>query len=173
MKAALAARQDKSMVIAARCSALRAGDIPEAIRRVKAVEKIGVDAVHLELGLARDVQGYHGGQASEEWTALGRKGIEAVHAETTLPLVTGQEVDRYDIDYLSRNGIRIGQAGNLTLRIGIKAMYEALEGWKEGKLTKEQAPKVASSELFGHSVRVIEYDEMFKQFMTEAGVGPV
>ena len=83
-----------------------------------------------------------------------------------MPLLTGQEVDRYDLDFLSANGVRIGQAGNLTLRVGIKAMYDCLVAWKEGKLTKDQAPYVASSELFGWSVRVQEYDELFTQFMS-------
>ena len=169
MKAALDARQDKNLVIAGRISALRAGDIPEAIHRIKALEKLGVDAVHLELGLARDVSGYFGGPESAEWTALGRKGMEACHASTRLPFLTGQEVDRYDLEYLGKVGVRIGQAGNTTLRVGIKAMQESLIGWKEGKLTKDQRANVASSQLFGWAVRQDEYNEYYKKYMTPQG----
>jgi len=47
LKAALAARQDPSLVILASTRALSAVGIPEAIRRVRAYEKAGVDGIHL------------------------------------------------------------------------------------------------------------------------------
>jgi len=45
MKAALSGRQDSSLVVAGRTSAIRFGGLDEAIKRVKAYEKAGVDAV--------------------------------------------------------------------------------------------------------------------------------
>ena len=166
LKAALAARQDPSLVIAGRNSGLIAGDIPEAIRRVKAYEKAGVDAVHLEIGLTRDVQGYQGGKADPEITARGIEGIEAVHAETKLPLLTGQETDRLDTQFLADNGIRIGRTGNVTFRAAVKAMYDTLKALREGKSTADLAPTLISPELLAQTTRQSQYNEWFKKFMT-------
>ena len=166
LKAALAARQDPSMVIAARNSGLIAGDVPEAIRRVKAYEKVGADAIHLEVGLTRDVRGYQGGQADPEITATGARAIEAIHAETRLPLLTGQEVDRFDDQFLADNGIRIGKAGNLAFRASVKAMYDSLKALKEGRSTSELAPTLVLPEVLAQAVRQEEYAERFKNYMT-------
>ena len=70
MKAALSARQDPTLCIAGRSSALRFGGIEEAIKRTKAYEQAGVDAMFLA-----------GAQTKDE--------VQAVRAETTLPLILG------------------------------------------------------------------------------------
>ena len=51
MKAALSARQDKNLVIAGRTSALAIADVDEAVKRAKAYEAAGVDAVFLAGGV--------------------------------------------------------------------------------------------------------------------------
>src|SRR5580704_14852838 len=51
MKAALAGRQDKRLVIAGRTSALASSGIDEAITRAKAYEAAGVDAIFLAGGV--------------------------------------------------------------------------------------------------------------------------
>src|SRR5215469_11436840 len=51
MKAALSARQDKNLVIAGRTSALAIANIDEAVKRAKAYEAAGVDAVFLAGGV--------------------------------------------------------------------------------------------------------------------------
>src|ERR1700720_2020171 len=70
MKAALSARQDKNLVIAGRTSALAIANVDEAIKRAKAYEAAGVDAIFLAGGVT---------VAS----------IEAVSAEIKIPLITG------------------------------------------------------------------------------------
>ena len=50
MKAALAARQDKNLVIAGRTSALAIANLDEAVKRAKAYEAAGVDAIFLNNG---------------------------------------------------------------------------------------------------------------------------
>jgi oxaloacetate decarboxylase len=51
MKAALAARQDKNLVIAGRTSALAIANLDEAVKRAKAYEAAGVDAIFLAGGV--------------------------------------------------------------------------------------------------------------------------
>jgi len=50
MKAALSARQDKNLVIAGRTIALAIANLDEAVRRAKAYEAAGVDAIFLAGG---------------------------------------------------------------------------------------------------------------------------
>ena len=146
MKAALAARQDPSLVIAARNSSLLAGDIPEAVLRVRAYEKVGVDAVHLE-GVTAD-------------------GLVAVHAETKIPLLVGQRGDGFDHAFLEANGVRIGQGGNITFRASVKAMYDTLKALRDGKSTADLASTLISPELLAQTARQSQYNEWFKKFMT-------
>ena len=146
MKAALAARQDPSMVITVRCSGIPVEGAPEAIRRVKAYEKLGVDGILLD------------GITSEA--------LEAVHAETKLPLMVGQQGDQYDNQFLAANGVRMGQAGNLTFRASVKAMYDTLKALREGKTTADLAPTLISPELLARATRQEQYNEWFKNFMT-------
>ena len=70
MKAALAGRQDPSLVVAGRTSALRHGGVSEAVKRTKAYAQAGVDAVFLA-----------GAKPQAE--------VEAVHAEVDIPLLLG------------------------------------------------------------------------------------
>lgn len=70
MKAALAGRQDPSLVVAGRTSALRYGGVLEAVKRTKAYAQAGVDAVFLA-----------GAKTQAE--------VEAVHAEVDIPLLLG------------------------------------------------------------------------------------
>lgn len=83
MKAALTARNDPSLVVTARTSALNVADVPEAIRRINAYEKAGVDAIHLDLGGIPRVN-----PDKIPWC---REALEALHAEVRLPMLMGDE----------------------------------------------------------------------------------
>ena len=70
MKAALSARQDKKLVIAGRTSALAITGVDDAIKRAKAYEAAGVDAMFLAGGVTVEA-------------------IEAVSSAIRIPLITG------------------------------------------------------------------------------------
>ena len=95
MKAALAGRQDPSLVIAGRTSAIRFVGIDEAIRRARAYEQAGVDALFLA-------------------GAMTREEVEEVHAEVSLPLMLGSTPGELsDKTFLAENGVRIALQGHL------------------------------------------------------------
>ena len=150
MKAALAARQDPSLVIVARTGGLRNGGIPEAIRRIKAYEKAGVDAIFLS-----------GGQTRQE--------VEAVHAETKLPLIIGH-LDRPDLtgadkQLLAKIGVRIISPGHLTLWAAVKAEYEILRALRDGKSPDELKTTIYSKKLMAQVTHQSQYDERIKNFL--------
>ena len=148
MKAALAGRQDTSLVIAGRTSALQAGGVSETIRRAKAYEAAGVDALFLA-----------GAKTREE--------IEAVHSEVKLPLMLGGAGgDLADRDFLAANGVRIALQGHLSFQASVKAVYDTLKALRDGVSPADLASSLASADLMGQVTRRADYSEWTEEFMT-------
>ena len=147
MKAALAARRDPNMVIAGRTSAIRSEGLEGAVRRVKAYEEAGVDAMFLS-----------GARTREE--------IETVHAATSLPLLlggAGGELD--DRAFLSANGVRIALQGHLSFQASIKAVYDTLKALREGVAPADLGPNLASAGLIAQVTRRADYDRWSQEFL--------
>lgn len=153
MKAALSARRDPTLAIAARTNVLAVGELSDAVKTIKAYEDAGVDAVWL--------------------THSHRKGLEALHAGTTVPLVVGgsifhdqshkdPELDRF----LARNGVRVGSLGNVHYKAGVKAAHEALKALRDGKQTYRQVEKATvSKELMTQLTRLDDTNDQIKRFL--------
>src|SRR5205814_443242 len=90
MKAALSARQDKRLVIAGRTSALAIAGVDEAIKRARAYEAAGVDAVFLAGGVTAEA-------------------IEAVSEAIRIPIITGGAGGGPlgDLDWLGAHRVRV------------------------------------------------------------------
>ena len=147
MKAALTARQDPALVIAARTGALRLSGIAETIRRAKAYQATGVDALFLV-----------GAQTREE--------IEAVHAEVDIPLLLGGSGEGLaDRRFLAANGVRIALQGHLAFRAAVKAVYDTLKALQEGVPPVDLAPKLASAELMSQATRRDDYSRWAAEFL--------
>ena len=148
MKAALAARRDPGLVIAGRTSALRCSGIPETIRRVKAYEAAGVDAIFLAGGRTRDE-------------------IKAVRAELKVPLLlggAGGELD--DLQFLSANGVRVALQGHLPFQAAVKAVYDTLKALRDGAPPADLGPQLASAELMAQVTRQADYGRWAEDFLS-------
>jgi carboxyvinyl-carboxyphosphonate phosphorylmutase len=147
MKAALAGRQDPSLVIAGRTSALRTGGVAEAVRRAKAYQRAGVDAIFLV-----------GARTREE--------IEAVHAEVNLPLMLGGAGGELaDRGFLAAQGVRIALQGHLPFQAAVKAVYDTLKALREGVSPADLGPKLASAELMAQATRRADYSRWTEAFL--------
>ena len=145
MKAALAARRDPGLVIVGRTSALHTG-IPEAIRRVKAYEKAGVDAIYLSGGTLENVR--------------------AIHAETRLPLLMGSaSVEVGDNRLLGTFGVRISAPGQLSFWASVRAMHDVLKSLRSGTPPADLRPAMASRELRAQVLRRAQSDKWIKSFL--------
>src|SRR5919109_1826776 len=99
LKAAIAARQDRSLVIIGRIAALRSEGLQAAITRVKACTDAGVDAIFLV-----------GARSREE--------IEAIHRATALPLLLGSTTPALsDRAVLAANGVRVALQGHVPFQV--------------------------------------------------------
>ena len=147
MQAALSGRQDSSLVIAGRTSALRVGGIPEAIRRVKAYQEAGVDAVFLA-----------GAQTRAE--------IEAVSSEAKIPLLLGGAGGELaDLEFLGSQGVRVALQGHLPFQAAVKAVYDTLKALRDGVAPADLKDTLASAELMGQLTRKADYDSWIKDFL--------
>ena len=114
MKAALSGRQDPSLVVAGRSSALSVTGVEDAIRRTKAYEAAGVDAMFLS-------------------GATTKAEVEAVRAEVKIPLMLGGAGGELsDRAFLSANGVRIALQGHLSFSASVKAIYDTLKALRDG-----------------------------------------
>jgi carboxyvinyl-carboxyphosphonate phosphorylmutase len=144
MQAALAGRQDPTLVIIARTAALRAEGIDGTVRRVKAYAQTGVDAIWLAGGVTPE-------------------GVSAVHEAVGLPLLTGAG-DMTD-EFLTANGVRVAHQGHLPLAGAVKGMYDTLKALREGMAPRDLRGSVATSELMGQVTRKADYDHWTQNYM--------
>ncbi|MCH7744700.1 MAG: isocitrate lyase/phosphoenolpyruvate mutase family protein [Chloroflexi bacterium] len=148
MKAAIAGRQDSSLVIAGRTSAILFDGLDETIRRARAYEQAGVDALFLA-----------GVRTREE--------LEAVHAEVSLPLMLGGTPGELsDKKFLADNGVRIALQGHLPFQAAVKAVYDTLKALREGVSPAELGPGIASAELMAQVTRQADYDSWLEEFLS-------
>jgi len=148
MKAALSARQDSNMVIAGRTSALSFSGIPEAIRRAKAYEKAGVDALFMA-----------GAQTREE--------VEAINAEVNIPLLLGGAGGELsDKEFLGANGVRVALQGHLPFSAAVKGVYDTMKALRDGVPPSELQDFIASPDLMAQVTRKSQYDSAINEYLT-------
>lgn len=146
MKAALAGRQDKSLVIVGRSSSIGITGLADTIARAKAYEAAGVDAFFVA-------------------GAKTRAEIEAVASEIKIPLVLGTpSPELQDLDYLSRQRVRICIQGHLPIAAAARAVYETMKALREGMAPKD-VPGVASPDLMMKVTRDADYRRWIKEFL--------
>jgi len=139
LRAAVAARQDPSLVVIGRTSALRRGGIAEAEQRLKAYEGTGIDAIFLA-----------GASSREE--------VEAMHRVTRLPLLLGGAPPALsDRSFLATHGVRIALQGHQPFYAAAKAVYDTLKYLREGGAPTGLKDRVASEELLAIALKQGDY----------------
>jgi carboxyvinyl-carboxyphosphonate phosphorylmutase len=147
MKAALAGRQDPSLVVAGRTSAAQIVGVEEAIRRTNAYAEVGVDAMFLA-GVSTRAQ------------------LEQIHAETDIPLIAGGGGGELaDLDLLAANGVRVALQGHLSFQASVKAVYDTLKALREGVSPADLRPTLATPDLMNQVTRQADYNHWTEEFL--------
>lgn len=147
MKAALSGRQDPSLVVAGRSSAVGIEGIDEGIRRAKAYEAVGVDALFMT-GISA------------------RSELEALNAEVDIPiLLGGASPDLNDRAYLGSQGVRIALQGHMPFMAAVKATYDTLKALREGVSPSELDDNIADADLMAQVTRLDAHDEWVNEFL--------
>ena len=140
LRAAVAARQDPSLVIIGRTSALRQGGIDEAVRRLRAYEDTGVDAFFI-VGAREPAE------------------VEAIHAATSLPLMLGGSPASLwsDLDFLNTHRVRIALQGHSPFYAAAQAVYDVLKHLKAGGTPADLKTPVAAGDVLSTALRQDDY----------------
>jgi oxaloacetate decarboxylase len=147
LRAAVAARQDPSLVLIGRTSALRHGGIAEAEKRVRAYQETGVDAIFL-VG------------------ATTREEVEAMHRVVKRPLLLGGSTPALsDRSYLAGQGVRIALQGHHPFYAAAKAVYDTLKYLREGGAPAGLKDRVASEELLAIALRQNDYKRWQREYL--------
>ena len=146
MKAALSARQDKKLVIAGRTSALAITGLDDAMRRVKAYEAAGVDAIFLAGGITTEA-------------------IEAVSSQIKIPLITGGGAGQLaDLDWMASHRVRVALQGHAPFSAAVQAVYNTLKALRDGTKPADLIG-IASPELMQQVTRGADYRQWTKDFL--------
>lgn len=147
MKAALAGRQDPTLCIAGRTSAVQITDLDDAIARGKAYEQAGVDALFFVGVRTRAV-------------------LDAISAATTRPLILGGvSGELADLSYLASRRVRIALQGHQPFAAAVKAVHDTLKALREGTPPGKLAG-IADAELMKRVTREADYLEWTKEFLS-------
>ena len=147
MKAALAARQDPTLVVIGRSSALRISGLEDTVRRVKAYEQAGVDAIFV-VG------------------ATTRQEVETLNGVLSVPLILGGASDELsDKEYLGAHGVRIALQGHQPFQAAVKAVHDTLKALRDGISPADLSPQLATDEQMDRYTRRSNYDRWIKDFL--------
>ncbi len=145
MRAALSAREDKTLTIIGRTSAAAFSSPEDAIVRAKAYQKEGVDAMFFAGGVTKEL-------------------IEAAHAELKIPIMLGGGGGELSKEWLGQRGVRIALQGHQPFSAAVQAVYTTLKALRDG--TKPSAlTGIASSEMMAKVTRAGDYKTWTEKFL--------
>lgn len=146
MRAAVAGRQDPSLVIAARTSAIVVNDLDDTLTRIEAYQKTGVDAVFL-IGVSEKAQ------------------LEAISAVCSLPIILGGAgAEVKDLDYLASMGVRICLQGHQPVMAAVQATYDTLRALRQG-VKPSDLKGIPSKKLVDHLSRSEDFERWMNDFL--------
>jgi carboxyvinyl-carboxyphosphonate phosphorylmutase len=146
MRAAIAAREDPSFVIVGRTSAAAISGTEDVLRRAKAYEAAGVDALFFAGGMTREQ-------------------LDALSNAVKLPLMlggSGRELQ--DRDYLASRRVRIALQGHQPFSAAVQAVYDTLKALREGTKPGD-LQGIASAETMGRVTRSGDYKSWTEKFL--------
>ena len=152
LKAAVEAREDPELVIIGRTDTLRSMGLEEALRRARAYEETGVDAIFLV-----------GARTREE--------LEAIREAISLPLIANglpePEKGKSGLQILNEIGYSMTLMATQPFRVASQAMHEAVAYMKEHGEPGPYAERMCSPQLLETIVRTDQFAGYWDRFMSD------
>jgi carboxyvinyl-carboxyphosphonate phosphorylmutase len=145
MRAAVAAREDPSFVIVGRTSAAAITGTEDVVRRAKAYEAAGVDALF-----------FAGGVTTEQ--------LDAIAAAVKVPLMMGGGRGGQDREYLAARHVRVALQGHQPFSAAVQAVYDTLKALREGTKPAD-LQGIASAETMRRVTRDGDYKSWTEKFL--------
>jgi len=146
LKGAVRARQDPSLIIAGRTSALRSEGTEKTVERAKAYAATGVDAIFL-VGLATIDQ------------------IKAVYEAVRLPIIVGSAPASLKREGLAVHGARILLQGHQPVAAAVKAVREVYAHLFGGGAPEELKSRIASAQEMEQLVSAGDYRKWQQDYL--------
>ena len=147
LRAAVAARQDPSLVVLGRTSALRHGGLAETARRLGAYQETGIDGIFIAGARTRDE-------------------VKSLHEATRLPLLLGSTPGELsDRTFLAAQGVRIALQGHHPFYAAAQAVYDTLKYLREGGAPSGLKDRVASEETLRIALRQDDYERWQRDYL--------
>ena len=147
VRAAVSARQDAGLMIAARTGALNGEGRERAVERAKSYAKAGADAIFLM-----------------HVTAL--EDIEAVYAATKLPIVLALVPPQLKRADLAARGARVLSTGHHPVFAAAKALQQAYEHLYRGGSTEDLKSKSLTDPELAKAMRGDEYTQLQRDYLS-------
>jgi carboxyvinyl-carboxyphosphonate phosphorylmutase len=147
LRAAVSARRDPALLIAARTAGLKAEDLERTVARVKAYSKTGVDAIFV--------------------TAMKTLGeLDAIRKAVELPIILGTAptLDRKDVE---ARGVRFALQGHSPVAAVAKALLDTYSHLQAGGRPSEIKSSLASPEQMGKFLGEERYARWRREFLAD------
>ena len=147
LRAALEARRDPNLVVIGRTRAVLLAGIEDAVARLRAYERTGVDALFIA-GINT------------------RAELDAIAASVKLPLLVGYlSAEVADPAYLASKRVKVwGLGGPHPFRAAVQGVYDTLKALREG-VKPGAPPNIASDELMKLVLRKADYDRWEAEYL--------
>lgn len=145
LNAAVSARQDASLVIAARTASLRVDPIGKVVERVRAYAGTGVDALFLS-GLKK------------------LEDLDAIRAAVDIPIICGSTpgIGRAELE---KRGVRFRLQGHSVLAACAKAMYDTYTHLKAEGDPEALKTRLATPEEMARLLKVADYERLSDTYL--------
>ncbi len=150
MRAAVAAARDSGISVFGRTSAVAVTDVDDAVLRLQAYEKVGVDALFVPY-------------------LKTRAQLDRIAAAVRLPLIVGSPaVELVDYAYLASRRVRVCLRGHQGFAASVQALYEVAQAMLAGT-PPSKLPNVASETLMARLTQAAEHDRSSQEFLGQPG----
>jgi carboxyvinyl-carboxyphosphonate phosphorylmutase len=145
MRAAVAARPDRSFVVVGRTNAGNTS-LDDTIRRLSAYEEAGVDALFI-VGLKSLAE------------------LSAIATATTLPLILANISAELESASLSAYRVRINLQGHLPIMAAVQSIYETMKALRDGT-SPLKIKNAASNALLNAITHAASYDDATREYLS-------
>ena len=150
MRAAVAAARDSEIAVFGRTSAVAVTDVDDAVLRLQAYEKAGVNALFVPY-------------------LKTRAQLDQIAGAVRLPLILGSPAaDLVDFNYLASRRVRICLRGHLGFAASVQALYEAAQALLAGT---PLTINVASEALMARLTHAADHERSSQEFLSRPGTG--